>query len=125
LDIDTLCSRLTAREATVGVIGLGYVGLPLAIAMARAGFSVLGLDVDELKVRALNAGRSYIHHIAGELITELRASGRFEANDDFARLDELDAVLICVPTPLSRHREPDLTFVEQTAEAIARHLRPG
>ena len=125
MDIDTLCSRLTAREATLGVIGLGYVGLPLVSALVRAGFSVLGLDIDELKVRTLNAGRSYIHHLPDTLITELRASERFEASDDFARLDELDAMLICVPTPLSRHREPDLTFVEQTAEAIARHLRPG
>jgi UDP-N-acetyl-D-glucosamine dehydrogenase len=124
-ELEALCDQLTARTATIGVIGLGYVGLPLVGAMVRAGFPVLGLDIDEQKVRTLNAGRSYIHHLPDALIAELRASGRFEASADFARLDGLDAILICVPTPLSRHREPDLTYVERTAEAIAARLRPG
>jgi UDP-N-acetyl-D-glucosamine dehydrogenase len=120
-----LHERLTARTAAVGVIGLGYVGLPLVQAVAAAGFSVLGLDIDRDKVEALNAGRSYLRRVADRTIAGLRAGGRFEASADFTRVRELDVVVICVPTPLTRHREPDLRFVVQTAEAIARQLRRG
>ena len=117
--------RFEAREATVGIIGLGYVGLPLLKAVVEAGFSGLGLDVDPAKVEALRAGRSYIRHIPDEQIARLRDSERFEATTDLARIAEPDAILICVPTPLTRHREPDLGFVVRTAEAIAPHLREG
>ncbi len=119
--------RIDRRSATVGVVGLGYVGLPLALAFARAGFRVLGLDVDEEKTRSLAAGRSYIRHISDETIAEQFAgvAARAEATTDFARASECDAVLICVPTPLTRHREPDLSYVRQTAETLGAHGRPG
>ncbi len=120
-----LSSRMAAREATVGVIGMGYVGLPLAVAFADAGLRVLGFDVDPAKAEALNAGESYIAHIDGARVAALRAAGRFEATADMTRLGEPDALLICVPTPLSRHLEPDLSYVSRTTETIAAHLRAG
>jgi UDP-N-acetyl-D-glucosamine dehydrogenase len=120
-----LHERLAGRAAEIAVIGLGYVGLPLLEAVAEAGFRVLGLDIDPDKVAALNAGRSYIQHIADATIATLRESGRFAASVDFAQVARADVLLICVPTPLTRHREPDLGFVVRTAEAIAPHLRPG
>jgi UDP-N-acetyl-D-glucosamine dehydrogenase len=109
----------------VGVIGLGYVGLPLVELFANGGFRVLGLDIDDSKIEHLQAGMSYIGHIASERVAALRDQGRFEATSDFARLAEVDAVLICVPTPLGRHREPDLGAVTATGRAIGRYLRPG
>ncbi len=114
-----------AGRVTVGVIGLGYVGLPLVHVFWRAGLDVLGFDVDGVKVDKLNAGRSYIEHFAPALVAEMGASGRFQATTDFDRLGEADAVLICVPTPLGPTREPDLRYVEATAHAIAARLRPG
>ena len=120
-----IIARFAAREATVGIIGLGYVGLPLAIAFCDSGVKVLGFDIDPRKTAALDAGESYIKHIASEHITRLRQSGQFEATSDLTRLDEPDALLICVPTPLTPHRTPDLTYVIGTSEAIARRLRRG
>lgn len=117
-------SRVQGRRAVVGIIGLGYVGLPLARAFARAGFRVLGFDVDREKVRKLQAGRSYIAQIPDSTVAEMRAAG-FEATDRFDRLGEPDAILICVPTPLTDAREPDLRFVENSATAVATRLRPG
>jgi UDP-N-acetyl-D-glucosamine dehydrogenase len=117
--------RLRDRQATVGVIGLGYVGLPLVKAVAEAGFGAVGLDIDSVKVETLNTGRSYIRHVDDAAIAALREGGNFVASTDFARVREVDVVVICVPTPLTRHREPDLTFVVQTAEAIQPHLRAG
>ena len=108
----------------VGIIGLGYVGLPLAKAFATAGFRVLGFDNDASKVERLARGESYIGHIRAEAVVEMRALG-FDATDDFARLDEPDAIIICVPTPLTDTREPDLAYVEKSAAAIAARLRPG
>jgi UDP-N-acetyl-D-glucosamine dehydrogenase len=122
---DTLELRLRHRTARVGVIGLGYVGLPLIRIAAEAGFTGLGLDIDGRKVEALNAGRSYIRHISDESIAALRAGGRFEASSEFARVADTDVAVICVPTPLSRHREPDLGFVVRTAQSLAPHLHPG
>jgi len=122
---DSLLARLAARRARVGVIGLGYVGLPLVRAVAHAGFEALGLDIDADKAARLNAGRSYIRHIPDDAIGELLATGRFEATTDFERITDLDVIAICVPTPLSRHRTPDLSFIEGTARAIAPHLQPG
>jgi UDP-N-acetyl-D-glucosamine dehydrogenase len=117
---------IQGRTARIGVIGLGYVGLPLVELFARqGGFPVLGLDIDEAKIRRLQEGQSYIGHIASGRIAALRDGGRFEATADFARLREVDAILICVPTPLGRHREPDLSAVAGTGRAIGRHLRPG
>ena len=125
VDVEALHRRFRAREATIGVIGLGYVGLPLVGAIAASGFSVLGFDIDAEKVAQLNAGRSYIHHIPDATIAALVEKRCFRAVSDFARLAEVDAVLICVPTPLTRHREPDLSYIVGTTEAIAPHLRRG
>ncbi len=125
LDAAALEARFRARAATIGVIGLGYVGLPLLRTAAERGFQALGFDIDRGKVEQLNAGGSYIKHIAADRIAALRRSGRLEASGDFARLGEADAIVLCVPTPLTRQREPDLTFVERTTEAVARHLRRG
>jgi UDP-N-acetyl-D-glucosamine dehydrogenase len=116
---------IDARTARVGVIGLGYVGLPLVELFAGKGFPVVGFDIDSSKVEKLQAGQSYIGHIGGDRVAALRDSGRFEATADFSRLGEADAILICVPTPLGKHREPDLTAVTQTGRAIGKYLRPG
>ena len=112
-------------SARVGVIGLGYVGLPLVELFASGGFPVLGFDVDDHKIKLLSAGQSYIGHIPSSRIGTLRDSGRFQATSDFDRLKEADAILICVPTPLGKHREPDLTAVTKTGQAIATVLRRG
>ena len=117
--------RLETGRARIAVIGLGYVGLPLLKAVAEAGFGALGLDIDPAKVDALNAGRSYLRTVDAAAIARLRATGRFEASAEFARVREVDVVVICVPTPLTRHLEPDLGFVTGTAAAIAPHLRAG
>jgi UDP-N-acetyl-D-glucosamine dehydrogenase len=113
------------RAARVGVIGQGYVGLPLSLVFGEAGFRVIGFDVDPEKVRALSAGASYIRHIGSERVAQVVARGALTATADFDRLVECDAILICVPTPLGRHREPDLSFVHRTSEEVARRLRPG
>ncbi|HEY5208071.1 MAG TPA: nucleotide sugar dehydrogenase [Stellaceae bacterium] len=117
--------RFLDRTAQIGVIGLGYVGLPLVSAIAQSGFRVIGFDVDQAKVDALNRGKSYIHHIPDSLVAGLVLGGRFEAVADFAKLGTVDAILICVPTPLTKHREPDLSYVVGTTEAVAPHLRRG
>ncbi len=106
----------------IAIIGLGYVGLPLGLRFAQSGVSVLGLDVDPVKVDAINAGRSYIRHIDSVTIAEARANNRLEASTDFSRVAEVDAVLICVPTPLNKHREPDISYVLQSGAAIAPFL---
>ena len=123
--VATLLDRIVRHEAAVGVIGLGYVGLPLVQTFAAEGFPVTGFDLDAEKVRMLNAGQSYIRHIPADTVARLMASGRFAATEDFDRLAEMDAILICVPTPLKAGQEPDMTYVVGTAEAIAERLRPG
>jgi UDP-N-acetyl-D-glucosamine dehydrogenase len=120
----TLLNRIRGKTAQVGIIGLGYVGLPLASAFARTGFRVLGFDVDAAKVQKLARGESYIGHIGAEVIRAMTANG-FQATDRFERLDEPDAILICVPTPLTEAREPDLSYIVKSTEAIAARLRPG
>lgn len=124
-EVRSLKERISRRDYTVGIIGLGYVGLPLVLEFGNAGFKVMGFDVDPEKVKQLNAGTSYIQHITTERVSALARSNKFEATTDFSRLGEVDALLICVPTPLTRHREPDLQYVEQTADVIARTLRHG
>ncbi|MCC7338454.1 MAG: nucleotide sugar dehydrogenase [Pirellulaceae bacterium] len=109
----------------LAIIGLGYVGLPLGLQFARKGVSVLGLDIDQSKVDAIHAGRSYIHHIAAETVAAQVTGGKLSASTDFARVSECDAVVICVPTPLNKNREPDISYILKTGEAIAPHLRPG
>ena len=122
---DRLLERFQARTATIAVIGLGYVGLPLADAFCRAGFTVIGFDIDADKVARLNRGVSYLKTIPDATVAGMRATGRFHATDGFAELAEADAALLCVPTPLTRHREPDMTYVVSTTETVARHLRAG
>ncbi len=119
-----LLGRIATRSAVVGICGLGYVGLPLSLRFAAAGFRVLGFDIDAAKVEALNAGRSYIGHIKDAAVAAAKAKG-FAATGDFARAREADALIICVPTPLDRRREPDLSYVIGTVEALAPHLRAG
>jgi UDP-N-acetyl-D-glucosamine dehydrogenase len=109
----------------IAIIGLGYVGLPLSLQFARSGVTVLGLDVDPAKVKSLNAGRSYIRHIGSAGVREQVAAERFSASADFARVREVEAVIICVPTPLNKNREPDISYIVNTGKAIAPHLRQG
>jgi UDP-N-acetyl-D-glucosamine dehydrogenase len=119
----TLFSRLETRTATIGIVGMGYVGLPLASTAARAGFTVIGFDVDKTKVEKLNAGRSYIDAVRDDALQSHIDGDRFQATCDFALFEECDVIAICVPTPLTKQREPDLSFVENTTRAIAKHLR--
>ncbi|MCP5540622.1 MAG: nucleotide sugar dehydrogenase [Akkermansiaceae bacterium] len=120
-----LTEKLSRNEAVVAVIGMGYVGLPLALNFARAGLRTVGIDIDPAKVDTLNAGGSYIEHIAADRIAAARKSGNFEASVDFSRIAEADAIVICVPTPLTKHRDPDLSYVVKTIEAALPHLRAG
>jgi UDP-N-acetyl-D-glucosamine dehydrogenase len=122
---EAFIARARSKDARIGIIGLGYVGLPLARAACQSGFRVVGFDIDPAKVETLNAGGTYIRQIAPGIISDLIERGLFTATADFGRLAEVDAILICVPTPLGKHREPDLSFIERTAEAIAPRLKPG
>jgi UDP-N-acetyl-D-glucosamine dehydrogenase len=116
--------RIQSRKAKVGIIGLGYVGLPLSLLFSEAGFPVTGFDIDEKKINHLEAGRSYIFRIPAEEIQSARSKG-FSATTDFSLLSEQDAIIMCVPTPLTEHREPDLSYVENTAKAAAPWVREG
>ena len=107
------------------IVGLGYVGLPLSLQFARSGVVVVGLDVDAAKVDALNQGRSYIKHIPSEAVADVVRRGAFSATSDFRRVGEADAIIICVPTPLNKNREPDISYILDTGRSIARHLRKG
>ena len=120
-----ILKRLRNKEALIGVVGLGYVGLPLSLAYADSGYRVLGFDIDSGKIDAINQGSSYIQHIATERVAEARAQQKLEATTDFARAKEADALIICVPTPLNRYREPDLSFIRSTMKTLAPHLHPG
>jgi len=122
---ERLLALIEGRRATIGIMGLGYVGLPLARAFAEAGFTVLGFDTDPEKRRHLLAGRSYLKHIAADSLTPLVRSGRLVPQEGFGRLGEADVVIVCVPTPLGPARSPDLAYVEATGRAIAAALRPG
>ena len=122
--VSEFLDRVASAKARVGVLGLGYVGIPLVLRIAEAGLPVLGFDIDPERIAGLNAGKSPIRYIPDARIAGLVAAG-FEATDDFARSAECDALIICVPTPLNRYREPDLGFVVATMEQIAPYLRPG
>jgi UDP-N-acetyl-D-glucosamine dehydrogenase len=122
--LEQLTERLNKRTAVIGIIGLGYVGLPLTLRYSEAGFRVLGIDIDGAKVERLNRGESYINHIKSDDIVRARERG-FEATSDFTRAGEPDALIICVPTPLNAYREPDLSFVLDTADALLPFMRPG
>jgi UDP-N-acetyl-D-glucosamine dehydrogenase len=120
-----LRARIDSRSATVGVVGLGYVGLPLAIEFARAGFRVAGIELDETRVAQVNRGESYIGDLRSEEVAAVRHSGRFSAGSSWDVAATADAIIICVPTPFNANREPDLSFVRAAVEEIARRLRPG
>ncbi len=120
-----LAGKIERREAVVGVVGLGYVGLPLILAFRNAGFPVIGYDIDPSKVDQLMSGRSYIRHIDAETIQAAVAGGSFDCTTDFDRLSEADALLMCVPTPLTVSREPDLRYIEATLGEVSKRLRPG
>ena len=119
-----LLQKLKGKTARIGIVGLGYVGLPLALRFSEAGFPVLGLDIDPEKVRALAAGKSYIAQIPAERIAKA-VSGGLKASADFATAREVDALVVCVPTPLGKHREPDVSFISDTMAALKPHLRAG
>ncbi len=123
----SLQSKIDNSDATIGVIGLGYVGLPLMKAFWQASpqtFRVIGFDVDQRKIDALKSGKGYLKHLGEDFVKDMTASDRFDVTTDFARLAEPDAIIVCVPTPLGKHLEPDLSYVEDTADAIAATLRP-
>ncbi len=120
-----LQARIDARSAVIGIVGLGYVGLPLMLAATAAGYRAVGFDIDPERVLELNQGRSPLAHIGDAAIAGALDAGRFSATADYARAAEVDALLICVPTPLGRHREPDLSYIEGTVRSVAPHLRPG
>jgi UDP-N-acetyl-D-glucosamine dehydrogenase len=115
----------SSKKAVIGIIGLGYVGMPLARAAWTAGFRVIGFDIDPAKAASINAGESYLRHIPKEEISAAVSAGRLRATTSFEEVRNADAIIICVPTPLTSHREPDLTYIENTAEAISPHLRTG
>ncbi|MBX9801204.1 MAG: nucleotide sugar dehydrogenase [Caulobacteraceae bacterium] len=116
-------NKITSKEIVIGIVGLGYVGLPLAESFIAVGHRVLGYDIDPAKVDAVNEGRQLIRHIPASRMEALRATGRLSATTDLQRMAEADALLICVPTPINLHREPDLSYVEKTTESLAQVLR--
>ncbi len=120
-----LLEKIENKSAVIGIIGLGYVGLPLGLEFASKGFKVLGFDLDETKVNNLNAGKSYIKHIAVKRIKDVVDNKTFIATSEFSRLPDADAIIICVPTPLDEHREPDMTYIVNTAETIQKYIRKG
>ena len=123
--LETLLKKIEDRTYTVGIIGLGYVGLPLMWTFHQNDMPVLGFDIDEKKVENLKNGTPYIKHLGTEMMEALANSDKADATTDFSRLDEADAILLCVPTPLDLHREPDMSYVEKTTETVSKHLRKG
>lgn len=122
---EILAEKIRTRTARVGIIGLGYVGLPLAVEFAKAGFSVTGIDISEDKVRRMNAGESYISDIPTSTLAPLVESGKLRATTDFAAVLELDTINICVPTPLRKTKDPDMSFIVASCQEIARHFHAG
>lgn len=121
----TAARMFESKQATVGVVGLGYVGLPLLLAYAKAGFRAIGFDIDPAKPEALLSGRTYIKHVPDDQVAEAAKDGKLDATTDFSRTGECDALILCVPTPLDEHFEPDLSYVIGTIESIVPHLRAG
>src|SRR5512145_1777453 len=123
--VASLLNKIETRRARVGVVGLGYVGLPLAVELAKAGFHTTGIDLDTRKVDAVNAGRSYIPDVATDDVSALRRAGKLDATTDFAVVKELDTINIGVPTPLRKTKDPDMSYIVSAVESIAKHLHPG
>lgn len=123
--LDSLLNKITDKTYTIGIVGLGYVGLPLMWTFHQQGMPVLGFDIDDKKVQNLKNGIPYIKHLGTEMMETLANSDKADATTDFSRLDEADAILMCVPTPLDHHREPDMSYVEQTTETVSKYLRKG
>ncbi len=120
-----LLEKIKKHDAVIGVVGLGYVGLPLLMEFVEQGFKTIGFDIDDKKVVKLNQGQSYIKHISQDRIAEVVRTKLFEATSDFKRIKDVDCILIAVPTPLTKHREPDLSYISGTSEAIAPHIKKG
>lgn len=120
-----LIEKINTKKAVIGVVGLGYVGLPLSLEFSKNGFKTIGFDIDEKKIPILNKGKSYIKHIKNSEINNAVKSSRFSATSDFSKLSKVDAIIICVPTPLNEHREPNLSYIENTAALISKYLRKG
>ncbi|MDH5282530.1 MAG: NAD(P)-binding domain-containing protein, partial [Gemmatimonadota bacterium] len=123
--LDGLKAQIAGGHATVGIVGLGYVGLPLAVEVARSGFKVVGCDISEPVCAAINAGRSHVEDVPSELLAGYVKKGLITATTDFSRLRECDIISICVPTPLNKTKDPDLSYVIAAAESIRQSLRPG
>lgn len=123
--IESLLKKIENRTYTVGIVGLGYVGLPLMWTFHKNDMPVLGFDIDTKKVENLKNGIPYIKHLGTEMMEALANSDKADATTDFSRLDEADAILLCVPTPLDHYREPDMSYVEQTTETVSQYLRKG
>src|SRR5271167_5278841 len=122
--VDATKNKIEQRQAKIGIIGLGYVGLPLALLFSEQKFAVTGFDIDQRKVDTIAQGGSYIYRISSEEIQKAKAQG-FSATSEYARIVEMDAIIICVPTPLNQYHEPDLSFITDTTHAIAPHLQAG
>ncbi len=120
-----LLQKINENKAVIGVVGLGYVGLPLLMEFVEQGFRTIGFDIDQYKVDKLNAGESYIKHIDEGRVKAVRETNLFEASSDFGRIKEVDCILICVPTPLTKHREPDVSYISGTAETLSKNIREG
>ena len=123
--LQVILNRLKQKEAKIGIVGMGYVGLPLALRFANSGFKVLGFDIDDSKVQKLNKGESYIKHIGDAEVMPMVKEGLLVATSDFAASSECDALIICVPTPLNPYREPDLSFITPTMESLRPYFRKG
>jgi UDP-N-acetyl-D-glucosamine dehydrogenase len=123
--LEELKARIVSRDAHIGVIGLGYVGLPLGLEFTRAGYRVTGFEIDAKRVEALNAGQSYIEDVPSEGIAQAVGAGRFSASTDFGKLSGCDVINVCVPTPLTKTKDPDVSYIVRAVEDIRRHLRPG
>src|SRR5262245_42343307 len=121
----TLLEKIESRKARAGVVGLGYVGLPLAVELAKAGFQTTGIDLDARKIQAIAEGRSYIPDVSTSDVLTLHNAGTLRATTDFSVVKELDTVNICVPTPLRKTKDPDMSYIVSAVEAIATYLRPG
>src|SRR4051812_39386105 len=121
----TLDEKIRARTARVGIVGLGYVGLPLAVEFAKAGFTVTGIDISEEKIKRVNAGDSYVGDIPTSALSPLVQAGKLRATSDFSVVRDLDTINICVPTPLRKTKDPDMSFIVSSCQEVARFFHPG